>query len=110
MKNPVKLKNPSQKNQTTEYIKGVIYQIISYSISISIGYFTIKLLRNIESEFLKVFYAKLACNISLFIFIKIVKNVSIFDPYWSLSPAMTVTYLLTIHESKLKNLLKKNFF
>ncbi len=73
--------------------KGVFWQIIAYVIAIlvalAVGYYF-----KDQPLLLQILYADIAGTLVIFVFSQIFHNSSFYDPYWSVAPAVIVTYLL----------------
>jgi steroid 5-alpha reductase family enzyme len=80
-------------NNNKHLVKAYIFCLISYSlaffISIAIGIAFSSL-----HPLLMIFFSDLAATIVIFIFSCIVKNTSVYDPYWSVAPLVIASYYL----------------
>ncbi|MFX0018816.1 MAG: DUF1295 domain-containing protein [Promethearchaeota archaeon] len=81
------IKNSSRK------IKGYIYIIIAYAITVIISLVVVTLI-NFLHPILIIFLADIIATFFIFIVGSIFKNASFYDPYWSVAPAVIAIYWL----------------
>lgn len=73
--------------------KGIILQIIAYVIAIAVAIFVGYLCREMHT-LLQVLYADIAATLVIFVIGRILKNSSFYDAYWSVAPAVIVSFYL----------------
>lgn len=63
--------------------------LLIYVLAFTVGYFSF---RNIENIYLSFFLMDVIATVVVFIFSVIFKNTSVYDPYWSFTPWVILTY------------------
>lgn len=74
-----------------EKIKGLILFLIFYSIAYIIGFAAVI---NVDNVALKLFLFDITATIVIYLLSLPIKNSSLYDAYWSLTPFVMITYLL----------------
>ena len=71
--------------------KSIVQIVIIYLIATALGFFVFKVSNNAMSELWALFLADVVATIIVWFFGLIHKNVSVYDPYWSVAPPMMFT-------------------
>jgi steroid 5-alpha reductase family enzyme len=95
-------------NKNKQLVKAYIFCLISYAIAFSIS-IAIGMIFSYTHPLLMILFADLAATLVIFMFSSVIKNTSLYDPYWSVAPLVIASYYLLFPQVSNTNNLRMIF-